>query len=60
MSHKDAIVATMKELNISKASVTSYLPYEKGVYFPVETDSNNISIGAERIRRLRLRYIYSF
>ena len=55
MSHKDAIVATMKELNISKASVTSYLPYEKGVYFPVETDSNNISIGAERIRRMRKR-----
>ena len=38
-----------------KASVTSYLPYEKGVYFPAETDSNNLSVGAERIRRMRKR-----
>ena len=45
----------MKELNLSKASVTSYLPYEKGVYFPAETDSSNISVGAERIRRMRKR-----
>lgn len=36
LSHTEAIAATMKELNLSKASVTSYLPYEKGVYFPVE------------------------
>lgn len=55
MSHKDAIAATMKEMNLSKASVTSYLPYEKGVYFPVETDSDNLSVGAERIRRMRKR-----
>lgn len=39
-------------MNLSKASVTSYLPYEKGVYFPAETDSNNLSVGAERIRRM--------
>ena len=45
----------MKELNLSKASVTSYLPYEKGVYFPAETDSANLSVGAERIRRMRKR-----
>lgn len=45
----------MRELNLSKASVTSYLPYEKGVYFPAETDINNISVGAERIRRMRKR-----
>lgn len=45
----------MKELNLSKASVTSYLPYEKGVYFLTETDSNNLSVGAERIRRMRSR-----
>lgn len=55
LSHTEAISATMKELNLSKASVTSYLPYEKGVYFPVETDSNNLSVGAERIRRMRKR-----
>ena len=55
LSHTETIAATMKELNLSKASVTSYLPYEKGVYFPAETDSSNISIGAERIRRMRNR-----
>ena len=55
LSHIETIVATMKELNLSKSSVTSYLPYEKGVYFPAETDSSNISVGAERIRRMRKR-----
>lgn len=55
MPHTEAVAATMRELNISKSSVTSYLPYEKGVYFPAETDSNNISVGAERIRRMRKR-----
>ena len=55
LSHTEAIAATMNELNLSKASVTSYLPYEKGVYFPAETDSNNLSVGAERIRRMRKR-----
>ena len=55
LSHTEAIAATMGELNLSKASVTSYLPYEKGVYFPAETDSNNLSVGAERIRRMRKR-----
>ena len=53
--HTEAIAATMRELNLSIASVTSYLPYEKGVYFPAETDSSNISVGAERIRRMRKR-----
>lgn len=55
LSHTEAIAATMKKLNLSKASVTSYLPYEKGVYFPAETDSANLSVGAERIRRMRKR-----
>ena len=55
LSHTEALAATMRELNLSKASVTSYLPYEKGVYFPAETDSNNLSVGAERIRRMRRR-----
>ena len=55
LSHTEAIAATMQELNLSKSSVTSYLPYEKGVYFPVETDGNNLSVGAERIRRMRKR-----
>lgn len=55
LSHTEAIAATMRELSLSKASVTSYLPYEKCVYFPAETDSNNLSVGAERIRRMRKR-----
>lgn len=55
LSHTEAIAATMRELHLSKSSVTSYLPYEKGVYFPAETDSNNLSVGAERIRRMRKR-----
>lgn len=55
LSHKDAITATMKEISLSKSSVTSYLPYEKGVYFPQETDSANLSVGAERVRRMRKR-----
>lgn len=54
-SYKEAITATMSELNLSKASVSSYLPYEKGVYFPQETDSDNLSVGAERIRKMRKR-----
>ena len=55
LSHTETIAATMKELNLSKASVTSYLPYEKCVYFPAETDNKNLSVGAERIRRMRKR-----
>ena len=55
MSHGDSILAIMNDLNLSKASVTSYLPYEKGLYFPAETDSKNLSVGAERIRRMRKR-----
>ena len=31
--YKTALLSTAKALNLSKASVTSYLPYQKGVYF---------------------------
>ena len=55
LTHIEAIAATMRELNLSKSSVTSYMPYEKGVYFPTETDNKNLSVGAERIRRMRKR-----
>ena len=53
LSYTDAITATMKELNLSKASVNAYLPYEKGVYFPENVDSKNLSVGAERQRHYR-------
>lgn len=55
LSYKDSITLAMEELNLSKASVSSYLPYEKGVYFPKETDSDNLSFGSERIRKMRKR-----
>lgn len=29
-----AVTSTMAVLQLSRPSVTSYLPYEKGVYFP--------------------------
>ena len=52
-SYKDAVLSTASELKLSKASVTSYLPYEKGVYFPSTTSTEKISVGAERQRRYR-------
>ena len=48
-----AVTSTMTALNLSRPSVTSYLPYEKGVYFPEEADAANISTGAERQRHYR-------
>ena len=52
-NYKDAILSTANTLQLSKASVTSYLPYEKGVYFPSTADKEKISAGAERQRRYR-------
>ena len=49
--YKTAILSTAAVLKLSKASVTSYLPYEKGVYFPNTADKEKISVGAERQRR---------
>lgn len=51
--YKDAVLSTASVLKLSKASVTSYLPYEKGVYFSKETPVEKISVGAERQRRYR-------
>ena len=51
--YKEAILSTANTLQLSKASVTSYLPYEKGVYFPKEAPVEKISVGAERQRRYR-------
>ena len=55
MLYKEALEAVATELNLSKASVTSYLPYMKGVYFGEDCDRNQISVGAERLRRMRQR-----
>ena len=51
--YKTSILLTANTLKLSKASVTSYLPYEKGVYFPSEAPAEKISVGAERQRRYR-------
>ena len=50
--HKTAILSTAAVLKLSNASVTSYLPYKKGVYFQ-STEKEKISVGAERQRRYR-------
>ena len=52
-NYKEAILSTATALELSKASVTSYLPYKKGVYFPSTADKEKISVGAERQRRYR-------
>ena len=50
--YKTSILSTANTLDLSKASVTLYLPYQKGVYFP-STEKEKISVGAERQRRYR-------
>ena len=50
--YKTSILSTATVLGLSKASVTSYLPYEKGVYFPNTAEKEKISVGA-RQRRYR-------
>ena len=50
--YKTSILSTANTLQLSKASVTSYLPYQKGVYYP-STEKEKISVGAERQRRYR-------
>ena len=52
-NYKEAILSTANTLQLSKASVTSYLPYQKGVYYPSTADKEKISVGAERQRRYR-------
>ena len=42
---------TYKTRKLSKFFVTSYLPYEKGVYFPGTEPVTKISAGAEQQRR---------
>lgn len=50
--YKTSILSTANALQLSKASVISYLPYKKGVYFSI-TEKDKISVGAERQRRYR-------
>ena len=52
--YKTSILSTANALQLSKASVTSYLPYQKGVYFPSTASKEKISVGAERQRRYRV------
>ena len=55
MSYKEALEAAAAELNLSKASVTSYLPYKKGVYFRENCEREQTSVVAEGLRRMRQR-----
>ena len=50
--YKTSILSTANTLQLSKASVTSYLPYKKGVYYP-SIEKEKISVGAERQRKYR-------
>ena len=50
--YRTSIFSTANGHQLSKASVTSNLPYQKGVYFP-STENDKISVGAERQRRYR-------
>ena len=52
-NYSTAVTSTMAALRLSRPSVTSSLPYEKGVYFPEDADAANISNGAERQRHYR-------
>ena len=51
--YSTAVTSTMSALQLSRPSVTSYLPYAKGVYFPETAEAENISAGAERQRHYR-------
>ena len=51
--YSTAVTSTMAALQLSRPSVTSYLPYTKGVYFPEDAEAENISAGAERQRHYR-------
>lgn len=51
--YSEAVCSTMSALGLSKSSVTSYLPYEKGIYFPESESTEKISVAAERQRRYR-------
>ena len=53
--YKEALEAVAAELNLSKASVTSYLPYKKGVYFRENCEREQISVVAEGLQRMRQR-----
>ena len=52
-NYKEAILSTANTLQLSKASVTSYLPYQKGVYFPSTADKEKINISKESINKTR-------
>ena len=52
-SYFGAVTSTMTALQLSHSSVTSYLPYEKGMCFPETAEAENISAGAERQRHYR-------
>lgn len=57
LPYKQAVLATAAELQLSKASVNSYLPYEKVVYLKQDCNTAQLSVEAERMRHYRSRKI---
>ena len=48
-NHKAAVLSTANALGLSRSSVTSYLPYKKGVYFPCTAPTAPPRSGAARL-----------
>lgn len=53
-TYAEAVLSTAAALGLSKAAVTAYLPYTKGVYFSARADAEKISPAAQRQRRYRV------
>ena len=51
-NYSTAVTSTMSAWQLSRSSVTSYLPYEKGVYFPEEAEAAIISAGGRETATL--------
>ena len=56
--YKTSILSTANILHLSKAFVTSYLPYQKGVYFPSTADKEKIGVLLHHSYNPRLLWKY--
>ena len=56
-NYSTAVTSTMSALQLSHSSVTSYLPYEKSVYFPEEAEAANATpVGYGQVFSLTFQY----
>ena len=51
-NYADAILSTASALQLSKSSITSYLPYEKGVYFSNTTPGGQDQCGSRAAEKV--------